>query len=241
MMQQPVTDYHCHLLPGIDDGSPNTEESLAMASMLAEAGYSRVYCTPHFIKGIYEVSDRDVLQEILKLQKALDDGGIALQLCAGREYYLDEFFFEHLSHPLLMEGTKCLMIEIPDYTPVALVKEVLFKIHCSGYVPLIAHPERCSLIDLPAEQQDVRRGILKSWISVAMGQPSQKPSNVTLLHYLLELGCQFQANHGSFTGQFGQHVQAKARRFEHSGIYTHSGTDAHNTRSLQIILEGSKR
>jgi protein-tyrosine phosphatase len=240
-MQQPATDYHCHILPGLDDGAPNIEESLKMASMLAAAGYRQVYCTPHMIRGMYDVPNSDVLHEVVKLQSALDEEGISIRLYAGREYYLDEYFFEYLHQPLLMEGTKCLMIEIPDYTPVALVKEVFFKIHCSGYIPLVAHTERCSLLDLPEDHKHERAPFWKSWFSSAIGQSAQNQSDVSLLQYLIELGCQFQANYGSFNGQYGQHIQSKARRFEYAGIYTHFGTDAHNARGLQMILAGSRR
>lgn len=42
-----MIDWHCHILPGLDDGAADMEQSLAMAAALATAGFRTVYCTPH--------------------------------------------------------------------------------------------------------------------------------------------------------------------------------------------------
>ncbi len=46
-----MIDWHSHILPGIDDGSPDMEQSLAMAAALSAAGFTTVYCTPHLMRG----------------------------------------------------------------------------------------------------------------------------------------------------------------------------------------------
>ena len=43
-----VIDFHSHILPGIDDGSRNTKESLAMVKLAGEQGVDRMLATPHF-------------------------------------------------------------------------------------------------------------------------------------------------------------------------------------------------
>ena len=141
-LKQRTTDYHCHILPGVDDGPKEKDESIEMARLLAGAGYREVYCTPHLIKGMYEVSNEEVLHGRDKLQRELEKQGIGITLHSGREYYLDEFLLDYISKPLLLEGTTCMMIEIPNNTSVDLVKETLFVIKRRGYTPLIAHPER---------------------------------------------------------------------------------------------------
>ena len=234
-LQQRETDYHSHILPGMDDGAKTLDEALEMARILAEAGYRQVHCTPHLIKGMYSATTRDVLYAIGQLQESIRSDGLPLTLLAGREYYLDEFFPEYLKEPLLMEGTNFLMIEIPSHAPEELVKNTIFQITCSGYTPLIAHPERCALLEIPKHEKRAP-GLFPSWLTP--GRHSRQPeySGNALLSYLKKTGCQFQANLGSLNGQYGRHIQSNARRFDTSGTYTHAGTDGHSPEALRSIL-----
>ena len=233
--QQRTTDYHCHILPGIDDGPKEHDESIEMARLLAEAGYREVYCTPHLIKGMYEVSTEEVLHERDKLQRELEKQGIGITLHSGREYYLDEFLLDYISKPLLLEGTTCMMIEIPNNTSVDLVKETIFAVKRRGYTPLIAHPERCFLLET-VEQKLPGAGRWKRWLSGSSGKNNDTEPGNELLRYFKQLGCQFQGNLGSINGQYGGRVKASARYFEKTGVYTHAGTDAHSPDVVRAIL-----
>ncbi|HHE07923.1 MAG TPA: phosphoesterase, partial [Chlorobaculum parvum] len=73
-----MTDYHCHLLPNIDDGPTTIDESIEMAKLLVNAGYDTVYCTPHLIKGLYEADNKTVKTAVNDLQNALNQEKIAL-------------------------------------------------------------------------------------------------------------------------------------------------------------------
>jgi protein-tyrosine phosphatase len=234
-----MTDCHSHILPGLDDGATGEDASIEMAQLLEQAGYREVYCTPHLIKGLYEATTEEVLHKRDKLQRALEREGFNIKLLSGREYYLDEFLLDLTRQPLLLEGTTSIMIEIPGNTSVDMVKETLFAIKRRGYTPLIAHPERCFLLDMP-EHKTRSTGKWKRWFSQSNAvnngtEPGSEPGN-ELLRYLKQLGCQFQGNLGSINGQYGGRVKASALNFEKNGIYTHSGTDAHSPESLKTIL-----
>lgn len=42
-----MRDIHCHILPGVDDGAADLDESLAMLEAAKRAGVTRIVCTPH--------------------------------------------------------------------------------------------------------------------------------------------------------------------------------------------------
>lgn len=230
-----MIDYHCHILPSIDDGPAAIEESLRMAQILSGAGYRDVYCTPHLIKGLYDAPAGLVLQELRRLQQAINREGIPLQLHSGREYFLDEYLCGYLDQPMLLEGTDYLLVEIPSNALPSLVKETLFSIVCKGHVPVIAHPERCSLLQFPASREGSATKLLP-WPFRHGKTGAEEPARDSLLCYLRDIGCKFQENMGSRQGRYGPEVRTRACKLKAEGIYTHFGTDAHNPDALAKML-----
>ncbi|MBN1363811.1 MAG: hypothetical protein JW976_03310 [Syntrophaceae bacterium] len=224
-----MIDFHCHLLPGLDDGPETMDESLAMALALQNAGFKTIYCTPHAMKGYYDADNKAVLSAISDLRTRLKDENINLEILPGREYYLDEFLGSYLKQPLPLGKTKYIMIEIPNYVLSSrFIKEAFFRIKCGGFIPMIAHPERCRLFAVPK-----KKTISLSWLSSAKNKTSgSKTKEHSLINYLKEIGCAFQGNIGSFEGLYGAEVQKTAEYLKETKVITHYGTDAH---SLQAI------
>ena len=223
-----MIDYHCHLLPRVDDGPQDMEESVEMAAALSEAGFHTVYCTPHLMKGVYEKNNgactayKEILQQRLQTEK------IDLRLRLGREYYLDEFIFDHLKYPLPLEGTNFILLEIPGNIPADFIKQACFQIKRSGFTPMIAHPERSSGFSNPEKNA-------KGGVSFFKADSDSKASD--LLDYLLELGCAFQGNYGSFIGLYGSQTKKTAEIFKKQGLYTHFGTDLHSRDDIKHLQE----
>lgn len=236
-----MIDYHCHILPGIDDGSTSMEESLAMARSLREAGYTTVHCTPHLIKGSFETDNAVVRKLVAALQAKIYSERIDLRLLPGREYFLDEFLPGYLKDPLPLGETRYILVEIPSYVPEDFVKESCYRIIHSGYTPLIAHPERCRLLE-PIKDDDRNRisfwgSLMNSKLTLGRQSASTRRSKTqnselkasALLDYLQEIGCGFQGNLGSFTGLYGKSVRRSADRLRKLGVYSHFGTDLHSS------------
>ena len=231
----PITDWHCHLLPGLDDGPATIEEALEMAAALKEAGFGAVYCTPHLIKGAFDADNGAVLATLADLQFRLKDENIDLSLLPGREYYLDDFLFDHLKNPLTLGGTRYVLVELPAQIGPEIVKDAFFKLKCRGFVPMIAHPERSSLFSEPQKAK-------KSWLDLFSGKgrgasPGSNGNGVCLVDYLKDLGCAFQGNLGSFTAFYGPDVQKTAGYLKGNGVFTHFGTDAHSARGVKRLRE----
>lgn len=217
-------DWHCHLLPGLDDGPATMDESVEMAMALQKAGFGSVYCTPHLIKGCFDADKGAVEEKLAALQARLQNENIDLRILPGREYYLDEFLFDYLKDPLPLGETKYIMLELPNHIASDYVMEACFRIKRSGFIPMIAHPERCSLFDMPETEKTVWFRFSRS----KLNHQGSKPGHPSLLEYLKDLGCAFQANLGSFAGWYGSQVQQGAGVLKNTEVYTHFGTDAHS-------------
>jgi protein-tyrosine phosphatase len=236
-----MIDWHCHLLPAIDDGSASSQESVSMARLLSLSGYTQVYCTPHLIKGSYEADNATVSNAVVSLMEKLQRESINLQLLPGREYYLDEFLFDHPAELLPLGDSRFILIEIPGHTPVELAKSSCYRLTCSGYTPLIAHPERCRLLEPEPDRTENKwswRELFNQQHKTQNTKPVDKSSgeSVSLLRYLQDIGCQFQGNLGSFSGYYGERVRFNAEKMRTMNLYNCFGTDGHSLKGLQAVL-----
>jgi len=237
-----VIDWHSHILPGIDDGAAEMEQSLAMASALSAAGFSTVYCTPHQMRGSYEAGNDAVRQGVAALQERLNSTQIPLTLLPGREYFLDEYLLDALHEPLTLGDSRLVLIEIPSSLAAEMVRQVLFQVVRSGLTPVIAHPERCQLLE-PLVRRTGRKSVLDTFKglfagSLHGGRDLNQPETTgnPLLDYLRDLGCAFQGNLGSFSGFYGRRVKATAEALRSMGIYDRYGSDLHVPGQAEAIL-----
>ena len=82
-------DIHCHLLPGIDDGSTSLEETLAMARIAADDGIASVIVTPHQL-GNYGMNRGDDIRRLaVEVQSQLGEADIPLQVLPGADVRIE--------------------------------------------------------------------------------------------------------------------------------------------------------
>jgi protein-tyrosine phosphatase len=238
-----MIDWHSHILPGIDDGSSIPQQSLAMAAALAAAGFATVYCTPHHMRGCYDAGNDQVRQGVVDLQELLNSNNIPLTLMAGREYWLDEYLPTLLEDPLPLGDSRLILVEIPPQSNGDIVRGLLYDAVRSGFTPVIAHPERCPLLE-PSIRHSGRVGIMQAITGLFTGGRRDCQQDSTdiddtgnpLLDYLLELGCCFQGNLGSFNGFYGRHVKAVAEELRRLNVYDRYGSDLHSPEQAPMIL-----
>ena len=135
------TDYHSHILPGVDDGVKKMEVSLQVLQRYEEMGIAEVWCTPHIMEDIPNTTEG--LKARFAELCAVYQGSIKLHLAA--EYMLDGLFEERLEQGDLLtlggEGNQ-LLVETSYFTPPMDMDQILFRIKQKGYFPVLAHPER---------------------------------------------------------------------------------------------------
>lgn len=142
-----MTDWHCHILPGVDDGFRSLEDSLEALSRYESLGVSEVWLTPHVMEDVPSTTEalRDRFAELRNAYK----GPLRLYLAA--EYMMDNLFERRLrDRDLLPLGTggKHLLVETSYYNPPAGLVEILKSIKTAGYFPVLAHPERYMYMDM---------------------------------------------------------------------------------------------
>lgn len=136
-----ATDWHSHILPGVDDGIQTMEDSLAVLDCYEKIGIKEVWLTPHIMEDIPNTIEelRDRFQE---LQEAYQ-GTVKLNLAA--ENMMDNLFSERLeSKELLPIGSRGdhLLVETSYYQPPIDLYGTLKRVKELGFTPILAHPER---------------------------------------------------------------------------------------------------
>lgn len=200
-------DMHSHLLPGIDDGAQDLEDSLMLIRGMQELGYKKLITTPHVMWDMYKNTHETIREKLKLVQQAVKDAGIDIEVHAAAEYFLDEHVEELLQakEPLLTISGNMVLTEFSMAFPSLNVKDLLFAITMQGYQPVIAHPERYAYLD----------------------------RNKEFYTELKDAGCLFQLNLLSLGGQYGRVVVELANYLLKNGYYNLVGTDLHHSGHLE--------
>jgi len=211
-----MIDIHAHILPGVDDGAKNWEQSLEMARMAVEDGIMTMVATPHLFKGktidLSQVNDKGIiLQHVTQLRQKLSEEQIPLEIIPGCDFPLG---FEALQ--LLDDGraltindaNRYLLLELPDTSLPPATEEICFHLQSKGITPIITHPERHMIIqEMPYK-----------------------------LKRLIDLGCLVQMTGNSLTGWFGRRVKKISRQLVKLGYVHLLATDAHDPKGRPPLL-----
>ncbi|WP_417177432.1 tyrosine-protein phosphatase [Bacteroides sp.] len=135
------TDWHSHILPGVDDGVRTMEEALDILRLYEGLGVKTVWLTPHIMEDTPNTTAH--LRERFAELQAAYTGPITLHLAA--ENMLDSLFEERLGKNDLLplgENGDHLLVETSYFSPPMGLNNILLRIKSKGYYPVLAHPER---------------------------------------------------------------------------------------------------
>lgn len=133
-----TTDFHCHILPGVDDGVSTMEDSLAILSEYESLGITTVWCTPHVMEDCPNTTEG--LKARFSQLRLEYKGTISLNLAA--EYMMDNLFLERLESGDLLTLDGKVLVETSYFNPPANLDDTLERIKSKGFFPILAHPER---------------------------------------------------------------------------------------------------
>ena len=139
-------DCHCHLLPGVDDGVQEMDETIQILNEWDQDGVKEVWLTPHIMEDI--PNKEEALRVKLEALQAAYNGDIKLHLAA--EHMMDGHFLKRLEQNEVMpigEDKDKLLVETSYYTPPMNMADIIERVKAKGYEPILAHPERYQYMD----------------------------------------------------------------------------------------------
>ena len=205
-----MIDLHSHILPGVDDGAPDLETSLAMARMAVADGIEVMACTPHFMPGLYDNISSDIRARVEHLNQDLIHNDINLALVVGGDAHIRPDVIECLRDDriLCLHDSRYVLFEPSHVTMPPRLDDLLFNVLMAGFVPVLTHPERFR------------------WIE----------GNFEIFQKLVEAGVWMQITAGSLTGKFGKRPHYWSQKMLAEGMVHILASDAHNTKSRPPIL-----
>ncbi len=203
------TDMHNHLLPGIDDGSPDIAVSLQLAEGLTELGYHSMVSTPHIIQDLYPNNPETIAKAFRKFSEAKTDdllpGGIAF----AAEYMVDYDFENRLevSKLLTFGKRKYVLIEMSYLVESPNLRNMIFELVTNGFQPILAHPERYHYYH----------------------------HRLDIYEEIADAGCMLQLNLLSLAGHYGAKIKTVGEKLIDRDLIEWVGTDMHHAQHLEVL------
>ena len=139
-----MTDLHCHILPGMDDGAKDTAVSLELLRREYEDGVRNIAFTSHFNSERTTVEAFTAKRQAAfeQLTAALEGQPMQFDFKLGAEVFFSPGLCELDTRALCMGDTAYLLLEFPTTHKPHFIRQTLYNLQQQGIVPLIAHIER---------------------------------------------------------------------------------------------------
>ena len=207
-----MIDFHNHIIPGIDDGSPDSETSLGLIKGLQDLGYTEFIFTPHIIADTHPNSPESIKQGFDVLNAVIDQNNIDFKRSFAAEYMMDDIFSQKLRNkePFLKLVDDKILVEFSYIQRPDHVEKISFDLQIQGYEPILAHPERYIYYHNNWEYN---------------------------YNHLKDLGFELQLNLLSLTPYYGKEVQKIAHKILKAEMFDFACTDIHHYRHLQALQD----
>ena len=209
-------DIHSHILPGIDDGPKNSEESLELISEIKKLGFSKAIGTPHTYPRLYNNTNLTIENSYKQLTRLTE---FEILIDYASEYMIDISLIKKAEEKsLLCLKENFVLVEMSFLSMPNNFYEIIFQIQTNGYKVILAHPERYSFMF--RNYKDYFR--------------------------LKDLGCKFQLNLLSLVGYYGKETLQTARKLINDGLIDYLGSDIHSKAHVKefgknVIIPESKK
>ncbi|WP_461790317.1 tyrosine-protein phosphatase [Pedobacter sp.] len=200
-------DIHNHLLPEIDDGAKDLQQSLQLINSLKNLGLESFICTPHVYPDLYPNTPDTIADALSKLKSTAALPVENHRISAAAEYLVDDNFLPN--NQLLCISDNYLLIEIPYASEVKNLEQIIFDLQIKGYKVILAHPERYLMYY----------------------------KNHDRLSRLKDRDVLFQLNLLSVSGYYGKDVRLFAEFILSKKWYDFAGTDLHHQKHADELTK----
>lgn len=210
-----MIDVHSHILPSVDDGARDIEETFKILNEACDAGFSDIFATSHYIEGEYEFNKTDREFIIEALTNKINEEGLDIKLHIGAEGYISSDFPKLIQAGCVptLGNSKYVLFELPLRAKVMYTEGVINKLLQLKLIPVIAHPERYELV-----QDDPNIAI--DWV---------------------EAGALLQCNYASIIGRYGTNAKETLYKLLDADAVHFLGTDNHRSGSIYTRMEDIKK
>lgn len=205
-----MIDFHTHIIPNIDDGARNIDETFNLIQEAKNVGFDGIVLTSHYMENYYEtgVKERDIWVKVIK--DNLRENGIEANLYLANEIYIADNIMD-----LLIEGkastinnTSYVLFEMPLNSEPMNLYNVIYSLQENKLIPVLAHPERYSFIQKEPE----------------------------FIYELVEKGVLMQANYGSILGQYGEKARIVITKLLRGNLIHFLGSDVHRQNTIYKMI-----
>jgi tyrosine-protein phosphatase YwqE len=201
-----AVDMHSHVLPGIDDGAQNPQESIVLIKKMMSLGIKKIIATPHIMADYYRNTPETINKALAILKAELEKENIDINIEAAAEHYFDETFEGRIKrNELRTFGDKYVLFELSFISQPPNVVQAIQKLIDQGYKPILAHPERYLYL------------------------------NIDQLKTLHDWGAAFQINTISLVGYYGKEAKKMAETLIDQQLVDFISSDMHHPRHAEAF------
>jgi len=207
LIPEGFVDIHSHILPGIDDGAKNIEESLSLISQMKEMGFTKIIGTPHTYQGLYDNTNESIKGSFNLLKKSLKED---IEIDYASEYMIDGSLLKRGEEKsLLTLKDNYVLVEMSFISKPLDFYDIIFNLQLNEYKIILAHPERYSFYF----------------------------NDFKAYHKLKSIGCKFQINLLSTTGYYGDDVLKITDKLLKDSLVNFTGSDIHSQKHIEYMYK----
>ena len=205
-----MIDFHTHIIPNIDDGARNIDETISLIKEAKEAGFNEIILTSHYIENYYETNVPERNMWVQAITENLKNTGIEIKIYLANEIYLSDNMMQ-----LLIDGkastindTCYVLFEMPLNVEPMNLYNVIYTLQENKIIPVLAHPERYTFVQKDPE----------------------------LIYDLIQQGVLMQANYASILGYYGKNAQFMVKKFFENNMIHFLGSDVHRPNTIYKMI-----
>lgn len=205
-----IIDIHSHILPGIDDGSADIQETIEMLNMAVQEKITGIIATPHFEVGM----DKDWLlhyrNAYIKTAEYIQSNNLPINIYVGNEIFYSESVLELLktSEVATLNDSKYVLVEFPVYADFGYIRRAVCNIQYAGFWPIIAHVERYNSL-----------------------------SKIDRIEELVNIGAYIQLNASTVMGKLGFNLKHFSVKLIKKGLVHFLATDSHGSKKRRPKIQ----